>query len=175
MIREIAPRLGGVDNLGFCCWNPAPSCSAQGGGLNYPYRIKRSDVAVKESSELRLRKRAHPGGLDVAVLEQHQRRDSPDAELGRHALVLVDVDLRALEAAFVLLGDLVQDRRDRLARAAPSGPIIDQYRCLGLEDLRIETLVGHVLNCLTAHGSPWGAMRGKASIMRPPPPLVINS
>src|SRR5882724_12799728 len=159
MIREIAPRLGGADNLGFCCWNPAPSCSAQGGGLNYPYRIKRSDVAVKESSELRLRERAHPGGLDVAVLEEHQRRDSPDAELGRHVLVLVDVDFRDLEAAFVLLGDLVQDRRDRLAGAAPFGPVIHQHRGIGLQDLRIKTVIGHVLNCLTAHGSPSGVLQ----------------
>src|SRR3954462_7375691 len=115
MIREMAPRLAARTTLGLCCWNPAPSFSSWGGGLNYLYRIKRSDVAVKESRELGLRQRPHPGRLDVAVLEEHQCRDSPDAELGRHILVLVDVDLRDLEAPFVFLGDLVQDRRDRLA------------------------------------------------------------
>src|SRR6266478_110055 len=147
MIREMAPRLAARTTFGFCCWNPAPSVSSQGGGLNYLYRIKRSDVAVKESRELRFRERAHPGGLDVAVLEEHQRRDSPDAELGRHALVLVDVDFRDLEAALVLLGDLVQDRRDRLAGAAPFRPVIHQHRGLGLEDLGIKAIVGHMMDC----------------------------
>src|SRR5438552_14667998 len=158
MIREMAPRLAARITSGFWCWNPAPSFSSWGGGLNYPYRIKRSDVAVKESSELGLRQRTHPGRLDVAVLEEHQRRDSPDAELGRHALVLVDVDFRDLEAAFVLLGDLVQDRRDRLAGAAPLGPVIHQHRRVGLQDLWIKIVIGHVLNCLTAHGSPLGGI-----------------
>src|SRR5882672_8100736 len=85
------------------------------GGLSYSYRIKRSDVAVKEGRELRLGQRADPGRLDVAVLEQHQRRDSPDAELRRHVLVLVDVDFGDLEAPFVLLGDLFEDGGDRFA------------------------------------------------------------
>src|SRR5205823_4446459 len=95
--------------LDFVAGTPPPHVPRGGGGLNYLYRIKRSDVAVKESRELGFRERAHAGGLDVAVLEEHQRRDAPDAELGRHALVLVDVDLGDLQAAFVLFRDLVQD------------------------------------------------------------------
>src|SRR6476661_6174533 len=107
MIREMAPGLRRGQLLDFVA-GPAPWEVTHGGrGLNYAYRIERSDVAVKECGELRFRERAHPGRLDVAVLEKHQCRDSPDAELGRHALVLVDVDLRDLEAAFVLLGHLV--------------------------------------------------------------------
>src|SRR5258708_19660731 len=122
MIREMAPRLAARTTFGFCCWNPAPSVSSQGGGLNYLYRIKRSDVAVKESRELRFRERAHPGGLDVAVLEEHQRRDSPDAELGRHALVLVDVDFPDLEAAPRLLPPLLHHPPHPLSRAPTFPP-----------------------------------------------------
>src|SRR5918997_4492069 len=87
--------------------------------------LKASDVAVKKGRELGLGQRADAGGLDVAVLEQHQRRDAADAELGRRQLVLVDVDLRDLQPPFVLLRHFVEDRRDRLARAAPLGPVID--------------------------------------------------
>src|SRR6266480_5334811 len=62
-------------------------------------RVSISDVAVKEGGELRLRERPDARRLDVAVLEQHQRRDAADAELRRHALVLVDVDLGDLQPA----------------------------------------------------------------------------
>src|ERR1051326_835023 len=87
--------------------------------------LRASDVAVKKRSELGLRQRAHPRRFDVAVLEQHQRRDAADAELRRHRLVLVDVDLRDLQPPFILLRHLVEDRRDRLARAAPFRPVVD--------------------------------------------------
>src|SRR5437763_942847 len=122
--RGDCAKTRGADNLwNFVAGTPPPQFPLRAGGST-TYRIKRSDVAVKESSELRFRERTDPGRLDVAVLEEHQRRDSPDAELGRHVLVLVDVDLGDLQAALVLLGDLVQDRRDRLAGPAPFGPVI---------------------------------------------------
>src|SRR5205085_4014371 len=124
------------------------------GGLNYAYRIGTSDVAVKEGGELRFGKRAHARRLDVAVLEEHQRRDAADAELGRRALVLVDVDLRDLQAPFVLSRHLVEDRRDRLAGAAPFRPVVDEHRRLGLEHFRIEGLIGDMPYIGTAHGSP---------------------
>src|SRR5205814_9774640 len=93
-LGECAPVCcGGADNLwNFVAGTPPPSCSSWGGRLNYSYRIKRSDVAVKEGGELGLRQRADTGRLDVAVLEEHQGRDAPDTELRRHVLVLVDVD-----------------------------------------------------------------------------------
>ena len=62
-------------------------------------RLTSLDIAVNEGGELRFRQRADLGGLDVAVLEQHQRRDAADAELRRRRLVLVDVDLGDFEAA----------------------------------------------------------------------------
>src|ERR1043166_2723650 len=121
-------------------------------------RIKASDVAVKESGQLRLRQRAHARRLDVAVLEEHQRGDAADAEFRRNLLVLVDVDLGDLQAAFVFLGDLVQDRCDRFARPAPFGPVIDQDRGVGFQDFRLERVVRHMLDCgyaCAAHGSSW--------------------
>src|SRR5687767_1500622 len=104
--------------------------------------LKASDVAVKKGRELGLGQRADAGRLDVAVLEQHQGRDAADAELGRRELVLVDVDLGDLQPALVFLGHLVEDRRDRLARPAPLGPVVDQHRGVGLQDLGLEGVVG---------------------------------
>src|SRR5690606_16907694 len=52
--------------------------------------------------------------------------------------VLVDVDLGHLHAALVGLGELVDDRRDHLARAAPFGPEVHQDRLLGLQHGAVE-------------------------------------
>src|SRR5207244_4210698 len=124
------------------------------------------DIAVKESGELRFRERAHARRLEVAVLEEHERRDAADAEFRRYHLVLVDVDLRHLEAAVVLPGDVVQDRCDRLAWAAPLGPVIHQYGSFGLQDFRLERVVGDVVDgsssgaAGTCHGSS-GVITGR--------------
>src|SRR3546814_17896494 len=56
-----------------------------------PYTTLFRSVGVEESGQLRLRQCTHLGGFDVAVLEQHQRRDTTHAMLGRSFLVLVDV------------------------------------------------------------------------------------
>ena len=102
---------------------------------------------------MRFRERPDAGRLDVAVLEQHQRRNAADAEARRNLLVLVDVDLGYLEPPAVFLGHLFKDRSNRLAGTAPLGPVIDQHRDLGLEDFGLETVIGNVLDGLTAHGS----------------------
>src|SRR5436190_544004 len=119
-------------------------------------RVRRLDIAVKESGELRFGKRADPGRLDVAVLEEHQRRNSADAELRRRVLVLIDIDLCHLEAPLVFLRHFVEDRGDRLARPAPLGPVVDQHGRIGLQHLGLERLVGDMTYLLTAHGSPLG-------------------
>src|SRR5690606_6492721 len=74
----------------------------------------RLQVGVEEGRQLRLGQGAHLGGLDVAVLEQHQRRDATHAVLGRGFLVVVDVRLAYLELVLVGLGDLVLLVRDNL-------------------------------------------------------------
>src|SRR5688500_20297618 len=87
--------------------------------------LKASDVAVKKGRELGFGQRADAGRLDVAALEQHQGRDAADAELGRRELVLVDVALGDPQPARVVLGHLVEQRRQPLARAAPIRPVVD--------------------------------------------------
>src|SRR5512139_65031 len=104
------------------------------------------DVAVDEGGELRLGQRADLGGLDVAVLEDHQGGDAADAELRRGGLVFIDVELAHLELAGVFLGHFVEDRRDHLAVAAPVRPVIHQHRHAGLQDFLLEGIVGYVMN-----------------------------
>ena len=57
--------------------------------------------------------------LEVAVLEQQQRRNAADHERARRHRVLVDVDLRDRHAAVVVLGQLIDGRRKAPARRAP--------------------------------------------------------
>jgi hypothetical protein len=73
-------------------------------------------------------------------------RDAADAELGRHGLVRIDVDLGHHQLALVLLGDFFQDRCNHLARTAPLGPEVDQDRALGLEHFGIEVCIGDVFD-----------------------------
>ena len=40
------------------------------------------------------------------------------------------------QLAAVFLGHVVQDRRDHFAGPAPLGPVIDQYRCVALQDFK---------------------------------------
>src|SRR5712692_3198547 len=89
-------------------------------------RIGSLDVAVKKCGELRLGQGPYLLRLLVAVLEKHQRRYAAYAVLFRDLLVLVHVDLGHLELARIFLGDLVEHGGDRLARAAPFGPVVDQ-------------------------------------------------
>src|SRR5213596_3335983 len=141
----------------WCCFSSDRCIGMEGGGAenllplrlagksgSAAQRVSILDVAVKEGGELRLRERPDARRLDVAVLEQHQRRDAADAELRRHALVLVDVDLGDLQPALVFLGDLVEHRRDRLAGAAPFGPVIHQHRGVRLQHLGVEGVVGNM-------------------------------
>ena len=64
----------------------------------------------------------------LAVLEQDERRNAADAVLGRRGGLASMSSLATVSLPVVLLGDLVQHRREHLARAAPLGPEIDQHR-----------------------------------------------
>jgi hypothetical protein len=64
---------------------------------------------------------------------------------------MVDVDLGDLELALVARGEIVEDRRDHLARAAPFGPEIHEHGLAGVEDLILELVVVDMGNML-AHG-----------------------
>src|SRR5688572_125513 len=83
-------------------------------------------VLVEHFPDLRLGNDANEVVDDVAVLEQHDRRQAPDADLLRQLLLLVGIHLRELEAPAILLDQAVEDRHELLARAAPRSPEIHQ-------------------------------------------------
>src|SRR6266436_10223023 len=125
--RDERPQTVRTEKLGtetgrICAWIQL-FAGAEGRRLicrpPYARRIESLDVAVKKRGQLRLGQRPDLLRLHVAVLEQHQRGYAADAVLLRDLLILVDVDLGHLELARVLLGHFVENRRDRLARAAP--------------------------------------------------------
>ena len=81
---------------------------------------------------------------DRPVLEEDHGRDREDFVLSGGLLVLVDVDADDLEV--VALGvDLLEDRMDDAAGAAPGSPEVDEHGPLGLEDLGLEVGVCHVV------------------------------
>ena len=61
-----------------------------------------------------------------AVLEHEQRRDAHHVEAAGDVGVVVDVELGDRELARLLVGDLLEDRGDHLARPAPLGPEVDE-------------------------------------------------
>src|SRR6478735_2987275 len=93
---------------------------------------------AERALECRLRLRADRSGGGLAVLEQDHRRDGHDPVLLGETLLLVDVHLDELHLVLALLGDLLEDGRDRVAWTAPLGPEVDDDGCLGLQDFLFE-------------------------------------
>ena len=87
-------------------------------------------------------------GIPVEMAAPDGDWSAPD---GERVLVLIDVELRDLEAVAVFVGQVVQDGLDHLAWAAPLGPVVDQHRAVGLEHVVFEVAVGY-MNDLVAHG-----------------------
>ena len=114
-----------------------------------------SDVAVEKRRQLRLGQRADLGRFDVAVLEQHQGRNTTHTVLRRGFLVLVDVQFADLQLALLFLGDLVEHRCNHLARAAPLSPIVDQNRTFSLDDVLVEAGVADVGDEFAHEESPY--------------------
>jgi len=73
----------------------------------------------------------------LAVFEEEQRRDRCDSELLCDPRAFIDVQLSEAEGRRVRARDLLEDRRDPVARAAPFGPEVDEEETRFL-DLRIE-------------------------------------
>src|SRR5262245_24819700 len=109
---------------------------------------------VQALLDLRLGDRAYDLIDDLATLEEEQGRDRAHLEARRQAGVLVDVDLGDRHAARVLLRELVQGRRDRLARAAPLRPEVHYDRPLLLGQRLVECGLGEVQRGLTCHRVP---------------------
>ncbi len=64
--------------------------------------------------------------------------------------VLIDVQLGDAHPAGLFGCDLVEDRSDHLARTAPLGPEIDDNRCVGVSQNRVEVVAGE-LECVVRH------------------------
>src|ERR1700744_4263624 len=61
----------------------------------------------------------------LAILEQHQRRDRHDAVFGGGAVVLVDIQFDDLDLAVERIRNLFKGRRDHATGAAPFRPEVD--------------------------------------------------
>ncbi len=84
--------------------------------------------------EAPLRHRSDDFLHDRPVLEEEQGRDREDFVLGRGLLVLIDVE--ADDRQVVALGvDLLEDRMDDAAGAAPGGPEVDENGAIGLQNV----------------------------------------
>jgi hypothetical protein len=92
-----------------------------------------------------------------AVLEQDQRRDVADAELGGVCGFGLDIDLGDAQLVFVLARDLVEDRRDHLAGDHTTLPRNREDGLVGLQDVLAERSVRGVHDIRVTHveGSPW--------------------
>src|SRR5512143_1293339 len=120
------------------------------GAARLPPFTREGRSALQELEQGFLVRHADVLALHLATLEDHHGRHALDAEALGDARALVDVDLRDLVLADVLVGDLVDDRRELLARAAPRGREVDQDGGVGLEHLAVEGRVGNGDDVLAA-------------------------
>jgi hypothetical protein len=95
---------------------------------------------VEERPHLALGDRAHELRHRLAVLEGDDVGDRTDAEGLRELLVVVGVDLHELHAPRVVLGHLLEDRRERAAGPAPGRPEVgdDGSGLRGFEHLALK-------------------------------------
>jgi hypothetical protein len=111
-------------------------------------------VLVEELADLALGQGADEAVDRLAALEEDAERDRADAEHLRQLLgdlgLVVGVELDELEAAAVGGLELLERRAERLARAAPGRPDVEQHRLRerGVDEVGFEVLVSDVL-----HGS----------------------
>src|SRR5262249_4143805 len=104
---------------------------------------RRSHRAAYPLGQLLLRCRADLTRCDLAVLDQHQRRDLQDAVPGGSIRILVNVELDDLDLVAELARDLFKRRRDHAAGATPFGPKIHDHRFGRLQNIRFKTSVRH--------------------------------
>ena len=81
--------------------------------------------------------------FDETVLEEHQSWNTAYAIFHGNILILFDVELDQVQAALILVSDLIEDRRDRLARSAPLSPEVYQYWYLRVENFIVPGVLGN--------------------------------
>src|SRR5204862_387236 len=94
----------------------------------------------------------------LALVEHHQCRDAHHVVAHRRLRVVVDVELDNAQLALVLGGDLLERRRDHLARTAPLGPEIDEDGRFRAPDRLVERVVRKIRH-VGAHEGPFGKGR----------------
>jgi hypothetical protein len=117
------------------------------GGVRAGVRRGRLDAVVfQEFAQLAFGQRAGKPVHQLPVLHQDHGGHRADLERARELLLLVHVHLGQFEGAVVLGRELLEDRAQRLARAAPGRPEVDQHRHLqrALDDLSLEAVRGGV-------------------------------
>lgn len=95
-------------------------------------------MTINKCSQLGFSQSAYFLSSDSAVLKEDQSRNAANIELGRNALVLVNVHLCDLDLVAVLTSEFFKDGADHLAWAAPLRPEVEQYRFIGLENILLE-------------------------------------
>ena len=85
-------------------------------------------VAIQECADSLFRHSAHKLVDGLAVAEQLDGRNAPDAEVGCDFLLLLGIQLAKQEFALVFLGEPGQHRHQHLARLAPARPEVQEYR-----------------------------------------------
>ena len=109
-------------------------------------------LLIYESRQLRLAQGAYFGRSKLPVLEQHQRGNAANAELGRNIAVFIHVHLGNLQLPLVGCRHIVQNGRDHFAGAAPFSPVVHQHGLAGLKHVRFKRGVGDVFDEITGHG-----------------------
>ena len=122
--------------------------------------LMRSITSEDHIQHVRERGGADFGRGQFAVLEQHERRNAANTITRRRLLVGVDIHFADLDLAGVLGGDLLEDRRNHLAGAAPGCPVVDENGLVGLQDVGFEAIIGDVLDAF-GHGFFLSAVAGK--------------
>ena len=89
----------------------------------------------------------------IAEVASHRllSRNCADIEFRRSRRILVDIELRDADLVFVLLGDLIENRRNHLAGSAPFRPEIQQYGLIGLQHVFIKRGITGVDNTWITH------------------------
>lgn len=90
---------------------------------------------------------ADDGLLPLALAEDEDGGDAPDAVPRCHLLVLVGVHPQATEPAGIGLGQVCDDGVHQAAGAAPRRPELDQHRRLAPEHGLVPCLLPYIAHC----------------------------
>ena len=109
------------------------------------------DSAVDCLHQPALGHRADDLFLDLAALDDEQVGNAAHAVTSGSLRIVVNVDLRNLQAPVVLARKIVEDRRDRAAWPAPRRPEINQHRSRRLQNFLVEARVGNMNDFVAGH------------------------